>query len=141
MSVLNAVLDAARSGAVERTLVGAAVVIDMSGEVEKDAGFLLEVDRVRAWEAEHGPLPQGGWLLYRTGWDVRGDDPVAFADADENGPHTPGVSPECARWLAEESPLTGLGVEAVGGCRSAVAGAAASFERAAHDRVLALVER
>jgi hypothetical protein len=91
VSVLNAVLDAARSGPVERTLVSAAVVIDMSAEVEKDADFL--------------------------------------------------VSPECARWLAEESPLTGLGVEAVGGCRSAVAGAAASFERAAHDRVLALVER
>ena len=106
------------------TLVSTAVVIDMSAEVDQDADFLLEVDHVRAWESEHGPLPEGGWLLYRTGWDARGDDPVAFANADENGPHTPGVSPECARWLAEESPLTGLGVETVG----TDAGAAAGFE-------------
>ena len=45
------------------TLVGAAAVIDMTAQVEVDADFLLEVEHVRAWEAEHGPLPEGGWLL------------------------------------------------------------------------------
>jgi kynurenine formamidase len=96
------------------TLVSAAAVIDMAAEVDKDADFVLEIDHVRAWEAEHGPLPEGGWLLYRTGWAARGDDAAAFANADENGPHTPGVSAECARWLAEESPVVGFGVETVG---------------------------
>src|SRR4029078_684981 len=43
-----------------------------------------------------------------------------------NGPHTPGVSPECARWLAEESPIVGFGGETVG----TDAGAAHSFEPA-----------
>jgi kynurenine formamidase len=85
---------------------------------------LLEVEHIRAWQDEHGPLPDGGWLLYRTGWDSRGDDPAAFANADENGPHTPGVSVECARWLAQESPLAGFGVETVG----TDAGAAAGFD-------------
>ena len=33
--------------------------------------LLLTVDDVRAFEAEHGPLPAGGWLLLRTGWDAR----------------------------------------------------------------------
>ncbi|HZG91003.1 MAG TPA: cyclase family protein, partial [Pseudonocardia sp.] len=89
-----------------------------------DPDFLLEVEHVRAWEAEHGALPAGGWLLYRTGWDARGDDAAAFANADEQGPHTPGVSPECARWLAEEAPIAGLGVETVG----TDAGAAAGFD-------------
>ena len=28
--------------------------------------------------------------------------------------HTPGVSVECARWLAEEAPVQGVGVETVG---------------------------
>ena len=62
----------------------------------------------------HGPLPEGGWLLYRTGWAARGDDAAAFANADENGPHTPGVSPECAPLAGEESPIAGFGVETVG---------------------------
>jgi kynurenine formamidase len=106
------------------TLVAPAVVIDMSEEVAKDPDFLLEVAHVRAWEAEHGSLPAGGWLLYRTGWDARGDDPEAFANADDTGPHTPGVSVECARWLAEEAPITGFGVETVG----TDAGAAHGFD-------------
>jgi kynurenine formamidase len=96
------------------TLVGPAAVIDRTAEVERDPDFLLEVEHVRAWEAEHGGLPDGGWLLYRTGWAARGDDAAAFANADDSGPHTPGVSPECARWLAEESPISGFGVETVG---------------------------
>jgi len=106
------------------TLVGPVVVIDMTAEVEKDADFLLEVEHVREWEAEHGSLPANGWLLYHTGWAARGGDAAAFANADENGPHTPGLSPACARWLAEESPIVGLGVETVG----TDAGAAGGFE-------------
>ncbi|MBN9100672.1 MULTISPECIES: cyclase family protein [unclassified Pseudonocardia] len=106
------------------TLVAAAVVIDVTSEVEKNADFLLEVEHVQAWEASHGPLPEGGWLLYRTGWSSRGDDAAAFANADENGPHTPGVSPECAKWLAQESPISGFGTETVG----TDAGAAHSFD-------------
>ena len=90
------------------TLVAAAAVIDMTAEVAKDPDFLLQVEHVTAWEAEHGPLPDGGWLLFRTGWSARGDDAAAFANADENGPHTPGVSPECARWIAQESPVAGF---------------------------------
>jgi len=59
-------------------------------------------------------LPTGGWLLYRTGWDARAQDQAAFLNADETGSHTPGVSVACARWLAEEAPIVGLGVETVG---------------------------
>ncbi|WP_033294493.1 cyclase family protein [Amycolatopsis jejuensis] len=88
------------------TLVSSAVVLDLSAEVAENPDFVLEVEHVRAWQAEHGPLPEGGWLLYRTGWDARGDDAA--------GPHTPGVSADCAQWLAEESPIAGLGVETVG---------------------------
>ncbi len=105
-------------------LVGPAAVIDRSAEAAADPDYLLEVEDLRAWEEEHGPLPAGGWLLYRTGWDARADDPEAFLNADEEGPHTPGISVECARWLAEEAPVVGLGVETVG----TDAGAAGGFE-------------
>jgi kynurenine formamidase len=107
-------------------LVAPAAVLDFSAESAKDPDFLLEVDHVRAWEAEHGPLPDGGWLLYRTGWDARSEDAAAFLNSGETGPHTPGISVECARWLAEEAPVQGLGVETVG----TDAGAAHSFDPA-----------
>ncbi|MHB1875405.1 MAG: cyclase family protein, partial [Streptosporangiaceae bacterium] len=79
-----------------------------------DPDFLLKVDHIRAWEAEHGPLPADGWLLYRTGWDARSASQEEFLNADEAGPHTPGVSIECAQWLANEAPVRGFGVETVG---------------------------
>jgi len=97
-----------------RTLVAPAVVLDASERVAKDPDFLLGIDDVRAWEAEHGPLPAGGWLLYRTGWDTRSEGQDAFLNVDERGSHTPGVAADCARWLAEETPICGLGVETVG---------------------------
>jgi kynurenine formamidase len=107
-----------------RHLVAPAAVIDMTPQVADNPDFVLEVEHIRAWQDRHGNLPDGGWLLYRTGWDIRSHDQVAFLNADEAGPHTPGVSATCARWLAEESAVIGLGVETVG----TDAGAAAGFD-------------
>jgi kynurenine formamidase len=107
-----------------RTLVAPAAVLDASDRVAENPDHLLEIDDVKAWEAANGPLPAGGWLLYRTGWDARSADEERFLNADETGPHTPGVSAECARWLAEETELVGLGVETVG----TDAGAAGGFD-------------
>ncbi|WP_337110069.1 cyclase family protein [Prescottella equi] len=95
-------------------LIAPFVVIDKSAEVADDPDFLLGIDDVQEWERQHGPLPAGGWLLYRTGWDRRSTDQQQFINADDNGPHTPGISVECAKWLAEETPIQGLGVETVG---------------------------
>jgi kynurenine formamidase len=97
-----------------RTLVGPAAVLDVSDRVAQDPDFLLQVDDVRKWEAEHGALPDGGWLLYRTGWDARSNDQDSFLNVDDSGSHTPGVAADCARWLAEEAPIAGFGVETVG---------------------------
>jgi kynurenine formamidase len=105
-------------------LIAPAVVLDFSAEAAADPDFLLEIDHIKQWEAGHGPLPEGGWLLYRTGWDARSDDQAAFLNADATGPHTPGISVSCAMWLAQESPVIGLGTETVG----TDAGTAHSFE-------------
>jgi kynurenine formamidase len=107
-----------------RRLVGPAVVLDFSDRAAEDPDFLLEVEHIQEWESTHGPLPEGGWLLYRTGWDARSDSQELFLNADDTGPHTPGVSPACARWLGEEAPIIGMGVETVG----TDAGAAHSFD-------------
>ena len=36
----------------------------------RNPNFLIEVADIEAFAAEHGPLPQGGWLLCRTGWSA-----------------------------------------------------------------------
>ena len=105
-------------------LIAPAVVLDFSAQAAADPDFLLEIEHVQGWEAEHGPLPEGGWLLYRTGWDARSASQQDFLNADETGPHTPGVSVACAQWLAASESIIGLGVETVG----TDAGAAHSFD-------------
>ena len=105
-------------------LVGSAVVIDKSAEAAEDPDYVLTVDDVRAFTDEHGPLPDNGWLMLRTGWDARAHDRDLFLNANETGPHTPGFDVECARFLAQDTGLTGVGVETVG----TDAGAAHSFD-------------
>jgi kynurenine formamidase len=101
-------------------LVGPAVVIDHSAQAAENPDHLLTVADIKAFEAEHGALPENGWLLYRTGWDARAHDQDAFL----NGGRTPGPDVEAARYLAEEAKIAGVGVETVG----TDAGAAHSFE-------------
>jgi kynurenine formamidase len=105
-------------------MIAPAAVLDFSAEAAEDPDFLLEIDHVKAWEEANGPLPDGGWLLYRTGWDARANDQAEFLNANETGPHTPGISIACAAWLATQTPVIGLGTETVG----TDAGAAHSFD-------------
>ncbi|HET8754889.1 MAG TPA: cyclase family protein [Solirubrobacteraceae bacterium] len=91
-------------------LVGPAVVIDKSAAAADDPNYLLTADDVRAFEAEHGDLPEGAWVLLRTGWDSRAHDQDEFL----NGGATPGPDVECAKLLAHERPIAGFGVETVG---------------------------
>ena len=101
-------------------LVGPAVVIDKSAEAAEDPNYLLTADDVRAFEAEHGDLPAGAWVLLRTGWDTRAHDQDEFL----NGGATPGPDAECAKLLAHDRPIAGFGVETVG----TDAGAAHAFD-------------
>lgn len=94
-------------------LVAPAVVIDCSVAVAADERFTLQPDHITAWEAEHGRIPDGAWVLMRTDWSKR-SDPDAFLNMKEDGPHSPGPSPAAMRFLVEERNVNGWGVECVG---------------------------
>lgn len=95
------------------SFVGPACVIDVCKECAEDADFLLTVEGIKAWEAEHGEIPKGAWVLLRTDWSKR-TDPADFFNADENGPHTPGFDKEASEFLALTRDVIGVGVESVG---------------------------
>jgi kynurenine formamidase len=105
-------------------LIGPACVIDKTAETEADNGYLLTVQDLEAWEAEHGRVPENAWVLLRTGWQSRAQDEAAFLNVGENGPVTPGPDVEASRWLAQERGISGFGVETVG----IDAGAAGGFD-------------
>jgi kynurenine formamidase len=96
-----------------RKLVGPACVIDVSQEVARYEDYVLTREQVLAWEGEHGKIAAGSWLLLRTDWSKR-LDPAAFLNIKEDGPHSPGFTPDCVKFLAHERDVLGVGVETVG---------------------------
>jgi kynurenine formamidase len=95
-------------------LFGPAVVLDFSAEAAADADFLIDIEHIERWEAEHGAFEPNTWLLLRTGWDQYSDNQEAFLNTDETGSHTPGATAELAEWLAARPEISGVGVETVG---------------------------
>ena len=96
-----------------RRFVGPASVIDVTADVDRNPDFLLTPDRIEAWEAQHGRIPAGAWVLLRTGWSRR-TDPAAFLNVAADGPHSPGFDPRASRLLAADRDILGVGVETIG---------------------------
>ncbi|WP_306392264.1 cyclase family protein [Telluria beijingensis] len=103
--------------------IAPACVIDVTEEAGRDADFLLTCEHVERWEAQHGRIPEGSWVLMRTGWSRHGAS-SAYLNLREDGSHVPGPHPELPEWLARERNVIGWGSEGVG----TDAGQAFSFE-------------
>ena len=93
--------------------VAPACVIDCSAEAAADPDYLLTVADIERFEAEHGRIPEGAWLLMRTDWSKK-KDPEAYQNFDETGQHTPGPSAEAVQFLVEQRNVLGFGSEAIG---------------------------
>jgi kynurenine formamidase len=93
-------------------LIAPAVVIDISREVAANPDFLLTVDALKAWEAAHGRIPDGAWVLLRTDWSKKSGD--AYANVKQDGAHTPGPDVDSIKWLVEERDVIGFGTETIG---------------------------
>ncbi|MSQ69966.1 MAG: cyclase family protein [Betaproteobacteria bacterium] len=94
--------------------IAPAVVIDCSKESAADADFLLTVAMLKTWEAKHGRIPPRSWVLMRTDWSKRSDDPVAYQNFDETGQHTPGPDVDAVQFMVNERNVIGFGSEAIG---------------------------
>ena len=94
-------------------LVAPVNVIDSSSETAENVDFLLTADHVKAWEAEHGEIGEGEWVVMRTNWDKRVGDKDALLNADEIGPHSPGPTPDCIEYLLSKK-IVGWGSQCIG---------------------------
>lgn len=93
--------------------IGPACVIDVSAEVSSDADFLLSPQQIEQWEADHGRIPSGAWVLLRTDWSKR-TDPANYLNTQNDGPHSPGFAKEASELLANQRDVLGVGVETIG---------------------------
>lgn len=94
-------------------LVGPVNVIDCSQESNANPDFLLTADAVKAWEAEHGEINKGDWVVLRSDWDKRAGSQDTFLNADEAGPHSPGPTVDCIEYLLSKG-IVGWGSQCIG---------------------------
>lgn len=87
--------------------------LDFAAESTEDPDFLLTVDHIKAWEAEHGEIKAGEWVVLRTDWDKRSGSEAEFLNADENGPHSPGPTAEAIQYLIDKG-IVGWGSQCIG---------------------------
>jgi kynurenine formamidase len=92
--------------------IGPVCVIDCSEGASTDDDFELTPKVIQAWEVEHGEIPAGSWVLMRTDWSQRRG--AEYLNMREDGPHSPGPTPEGIRFLIEQRDIRGFGTETVG---------------------------
>ena len=92
--------------------VGPVVVIDCSEGADKDDDFELTPEIIKGHEATHGEIPKNAWVFMRTDWSKRSG--AAYLNMKEDGPHSPGPTPEAIRFLIDERDIRGFGTETVG---------------------------
>ncbi len=89
-----------------------ACVLDFSKEVAADDDFVLTEDHIKAWEKEHGDIPGGHWVLFRSDWSKRSG--ADYLNLRDDGAHSPGPDAGAIRYLVETRDVIGFGVETIG---------------------------
>lgn len=86
-------------------LIAPGVIVDVSGQAAADPDYRASAEDIRNWEAEHGMIPPGTAVLFRTGWASRWPDALAYLGDDEPGRadnlHFPGLAEDAMRLLVE----------------------------------------
>ena len=91
------------------------VVIDVRRQCAADADYQLSLRDVHCWEARHGRIAKGSFVIMFTGWEDRWNDPAAFFNQDAEGNlHFPGFAAATTDWLVSARKIAGVGIDTHG---------------------------
>jgi kynurenine formamidase len=92
-------------------LVVPLAIVDIRARAADDADAQLTPDDLQAFEAEHGPIPDGACVAMLSGWADKVAGP-GFRNADSQGVmHFPGFHVEAAQYLMTERNALGIAVD------------------------------
>lgn len=97
------------------SLIGPAVVVDVTASASADRDYRVTPADLRRWEERHGRIPDGAIVVMRSGWDARWPDRERVlgtaVPGDVANLHFPAFSLEAARWLLDERRIAGIAVD------------------------------
>jgi kynurenine formamidase len=99
------------------TLIGPAILIDVTSQSRADADYQITTGDIEQWEGRHGRIPDGSIVLLRTGFGLHWPDAVKYLGTAERGQaavaklHFPGLRPDAARWLTTERTIHAVGLD------------------------------
>lgn len=97
------------------SLVAPAIVIDVTAEARNNPDYLLRVDKLLAWEREHGPVPPRTLALLYTGWQDKWNSPEDYlGKSDDGAMHFPGFDAQSTGMLLTQRGVAGLGIDTHG---------------------------
>jgi kynurenine formamidase len=98
-------------------LIGPGVTIDVREACAADRDHLIGLADFDAWEASHGPIPEGAIVLLQTGFGAYWPDRTRYMGTAELGPqavpklHFPGLDPAAVEWLVSQRKIRAIGLD------------------------------
>lgn len=98
-------------------LVGAAVVVDVTMQADRDPDYQIGVADIEQAEQRDGAIPANAIVLLRTGFSRRWPDAGRYLGTAERGAaavamlHFPGLHPDAARWLVANRRIAAIGID------------------------------
>ena len=99
------------------TLVGPAIVVDVTSSAQESADYQITVDDLMRWEMSYGAIPENSIVLLRTGFSRRWPDAARYLGTAERGEagvaqlHFPGLHPDTAKWLVTNRRISAIGID------------------------------
>ncbi|HEY8559860.1 MAG TPA: cyclase family protein [Pyrinomonadaceae bacterium] len=94
-------------------LIGAAVKIDVSSNAQSNPDYQISIEDLKTWEAQNGAIPEGGIVLFQTGygkfWGDREKYMGSAPGSDQK--HFPGLGKEAANWLIDNRKVKAVGID------------------------------
>lgn len=98
-------------------LTGHAVVIDVSEPVTENRDYQIQPSDITAWEEEHGAIPAGSIVLFKTGMGAYWLDAEAYLGTANRGEEAlaelsfPGIHPDAAQWIVDNRDVKAVGLD------------------------------
>jgi kynurenine formamidase len=100
-----------------RSLIAPAVVVDVTQASAANADYQVAVEDLTRFEQQHGRIPDGSVVLFKTGFASRWPNAQAYLGTAERGDravaklHFPGLHPDAAQWIVENRAVKAVGID------------------------------